>query len=164
MRYCCTAAAVCSVTTVACQWTHGGENVLHLWYRSRSHTHTHTTPLVIQVSFTYTHTQFHTCLFPLSLPPSLSLSLSVYSLFLSLPLSLSLSLSISLSLSLSGVSKFRVHMKESEHLSVSGPVDLVVSEDGITIHSIQTGNFLFHFHSLLSRSLYRTVFLGGEII
>jgi hypothetical protein len=39
-----------------------------------------------------------------------------------------------------GVSKFRVHMKESEHLPVSGPVDLIVSEDGITLLSIQTGN------------------------
>ena len=39
-----------------------------------------------------------------------------------------------------GASKFRVHMKESEHLPVSGPVDLTVSEDGITLLSIQTGN------------------------
>ena len=39
-----------------------------------------------------------------------------------------------------GVSKFRVHMKESEHVPVSGPVDLIVSEDGITLLSIQTGN------------------------
>jgi hypothetical protein len=31
-------------------------------------------------------------------------------------------------------------MKESEHLPVSGPVDLIVSEDGITLLSIQTGN------------------------
>ena len=38
-----------------------------------------------------------------------------------------------------GASKFRVHMKESENLSDSGPVDLVVSEDGITLLSIQTG-------------------------
>ena len=38
-----------------------------------------------------------------------------------------------------GVAKFRVHMKESEHLPVSGPVDLIVSEDGITLLSIQTG-------------------------
>ena len=38
-----------------------------------------------------------------------------------------------------GVSKFRVHMKESESVSVSGPVDLTVSEDGITVFSIQTG-------------------------
>ena len=45
-----------------------------------------------------------------------------------------------------GVSKFRVHMKESENLPVSGPVDLVVSEDGITLLSIQTGKNIFNRH------------------
>ncbi len=36
-------------------------------------------------------------------------------------------------------SKFRVHVKETENLSVSGPADLVVSEEGITLYSVQTG-------------------------
>ena len=45
-----------------------------------------------------------------------------------------------------GVSKFRVHMKESENLPVSGPVDLIVSEDGITLLSIQTGKNIFNRH------------------
>ena len=36
-------------------------------------------------------------------------------------------------------SRFRVHVKEAENLSVAGPADLVLSEDGITLHSVQTG-------------------------
>ena len=54
--------------------------------------------------------------------------------------------------------KFRVHVKESDNLSVSGPADLVVTDEGIVLHSIQTGivyslhyyvvNFLKLFHSI----------------
>lgn len=39
-------------------------------------------------------------------------------------------------------SRFRVHVKEAENLSVAGPADLVLSEDGITLHSVQTGQEL----------------------
>ncbi|XP_019849803.1 PREDICTED: uncharacterized protein LOC109580748 isoform X1 [Amphimedon queenslandica] len=36
-------------------------------------------------------------------------------------------------------SKFRVHVKENDKLKVSGACDVIVSDDGITLHSIQTG-------------------------
>lgn len=36
-------------------------------------------------------------------------------------------------------SRFRVHVKEADNLCVSGPADMVVSEEGIALHSIQTG-------------------------
>ena len=35
--------------------------------------------------------------------------------------------------------RFRVHVKETENLSVSGPADLVLSEEGIALHSVHTG-------------------------
>ena len=38
-------------------------------------------------------------------------------------------------------SRFRVHVKEADNLCISGPADLVVSEEGIALHSIQTGMY-----------------------
>lgn len=39
-------------------------------------------------------------------------------------------------------SKFRVHVKENERLAVSGPCDVIISEDSITLHSVQTGEYI----------------------
>ncbi len=38
-------------------------------------------------------------------------------------------------------SRFRVHAKEADNLCVSGPADLVVSEEGLAVHSVQTGGY-----------------------
>lgn len=38
-------------------------------------------------------------------------------------------------------SVFRVQMKETEKLSVAGPVDLLVSEDGLRLQSISSGMY-----------------------
>ena len=35
--------------------------------------------------------------------------------------------------------RFRVHVKETENLVVSGPADLVLLEEGISLHSVHTG-------------------------
>ena len=43
--------------------------------------------------------------------------------------------------------KFRVHVKETDALNITGPADLVLSDDCISLHSVQTGT---QFCSLIS--------------